>query len=169
METENIILGKAKYEDWKPMYRNVFSRPESAEFMLWKVTTDEDSAKERMRRTIAWQKEHDAWLVYEKKSGQAIGFAGVKEIQAGVYEDTGIAIGPEYTGRGYGRQVLGLLLQYCTSLGGTEFYYSTRSGNSASKALALSCGFVFLHAEQKTDIRNGKSYILEVYKRNLDV
>lgn len=28
METEDIILGKAKYEDWRSIYRNVWSRPE---------------------------------------------------------------------------------------------------------------------------------------------
>ena len=42
METEDIILGKAKYEDWRSMYRNVWSRPETAEYMLWRVTADED-------------------------------------------------------------------------------------------------------------------------------
>ena len=29
METEDIILGKAKYEDWTSIYRNVWSRPET--------------------------------------------------------------------------------------------------------------------------------------------
>lgn len=77
METEDIILGKAKYEDWRSIYRNVWSRPETAKYMVWKVTADEDEARERMRRTIAWQETHDAWLVYERGSGQAIGFADV--------------------------------------------------------------------------------------------
>jgi hypothetical protein len=75
METEDIILGKAKYEDWSSIYRNVWSRPETAEHMAWKVTADEDGARERIQRTITWQKTHDAWLVYERGSGQAIGFA----------------------------------------------------------------------------------------------
>ena len=73
METEDIILGKAKYEDWRSIYRNVWSRPETAEYMVWKVTADEDEARERIQRTIAWQETHDAWLVYERGSGQAIG------------------------------------------------------------------------------------------------
>ena len=57
------------------IYRNVWSRPETAEHMAWKVTADEDGARERIQRTITWQKTHDAWLVYERGSGQAIGFA----------------------------------------------------------------------------------------------
>ena len=103
METEDIILGKAKYEDWSSIYRNVWSRPETA----------------------------------------------------------------EYVGRGYGKQILRLLMGYCYSLGGQEFYYSTRAGNLASRALALSCGLTYQHSEQKTDQRSVKTYELEIYKRNL--
>ncbi len=36
----------------------------------------------------------------EKGSGQAIGFAGVEEIELHIYHETGIARGPEYVGRG---------------------------------------------------------------------
>lgn len=167
METKDLILGKAKYEDWKPMYCNVWSRPETAEHMKWKVTAGEDAARERIERTIIWQETHDSWLVYEKSSGQAVGFAGVKEVRPHVYEETGIALGPEYVGKGYGKQVLQLLLEYCISSGGEAFYYSTRAANLPSKALALSCGFVYQHTEQKTDERNGKPYALETYKKNL--
>ena len=119
METEDIILGKAKYEDWRSIYRNVWSRPETAEYMVWKVTADEDEARERIQRTIAWQETHDAWLVYERGSGQ-------------------------------------------------EFYYSTRAGNLASRALALSCGLTYQHSERRTDQRSGKTYELEIYKKNLE-
>lgn len=135
--------------------------------MLWNVTADEEEARERMRRTIAWQETHDAWLVYQKDSGHAIGFAGVGEIRPGVYQETGIALGPEYVGKGYGKQLLTLLLEYCTASGGREFYYSARPGNLASKALALSCGFVRLCSKQRTDPRTGKPYESEVYKKIL--
>ncbi len=167
METEDIILGKAKYADWRSIYCNVWSRPETAEYMVWKVTADENEARERIKRTVAWQETHDAWLVYERGSGQAIGFAGVEEIEPHIYHETGIALGPAYVGKGYGKQILRLLMEYCVSLGGREFYYSTRAGNLASRALALSCGLTFQHSEQKTDRRSGKIYELEVYKRNL--
>ena len=167
METEDIILGKAKYEDWRSMYRNVWSRPETAEYMLWRVTADEDGARARIQRTVTWQETHDAWLVYERGSGQSIGFAGVEETAPHIFHETGIALGPEYVGRGYGKQILCLLMDYCFSLGGQDFYYSTRAGNLASKALALSCGLVYQYSEQKTDQRNGKAYEMEIYKKNL--
>lgn len=79
METKDLLLGKAKYEDWESIYRNVWSRPETAKYTLWKVTTDEEGAREWIKRSIAWQENHDAWLVYEKASGQAVGFAGIEE------------------------------------------------------------------------------------------
>ncbi|MDE5909924.1 MAG: GNAT family N-acetyltransferase [Lachnospiraceae bacterium] len=167
METKELILEKAKYEDWKSMYDNVWSRPETAEHMMWKVTADEEEAKERIQRTIAWQKAHDVWLVYEKSSGQAIGFAGVEKIGPYSYQDASIALGPEYVGRGYGKQILRLLMEYCISLGGREFYYSTRAGNLASKALAVSSGFVYQYSEHKIDQRNGKPYELEIYHKTL--
>ena len=167
METEDIILGKAKYEDWRSIYRNVWSRPETAEYMIWKVTADEDEARKRIQRTIAWQETHDAWLVYERGSGQAIGFAGVEETEPHIYHETGIALGPEYVGKGYRKQILRLLMEYCISLDGQEFYYSTRAGNLASKALALSCGLAYQYSEQRTDQCSGKTYELEIYKKNL--
>ena len=48
-----------------------------------------------------------------------------------------------------------------------EFYYSTRAENLASKALALSCGLAYQYLEQKTDQCGGKTYELEIYKKNL--
>ena len=167
LETGNLILKKAEFDDWKAMYRNVWSRPEAAKYMAWRVTANEDDAKVRIQKTIKYQENHDTYLVYEKKSGQAIGFAGVEEIAPHIYQDAGIALGPEYVGKGYGKQILQVLLEYCRSLGGKEFYYSTRAKNEASKALALSCGFVYRYAEQKTDLRNGESYELEVYHKEI--
>ncbi len=167
LETDSLILKKAGFEDWKAMYRNVWSRPETAKYMAWRVTTEEEDAKVRMQKTIKYQENHDTYLVYEKKSGQAIGFAGVEEIRPHSYQDAGIALGPEYVGKGYGKQILQLLLEYCRSLGGKEFYYSTRANNEASKALALSCGFVYRYAEKKTDLRNGTPYEMEVYHKEI--
>ena len=90
IETENLFLDKARFSDWEAMYHNVWSRPESAEYMAWSLTTGEEEAKIRMMKTIAFQKEHDTYLVYEKASGRAIGFAGVERVGPCVYQETGI-------------------------------------------------------------------------------
>ena len=167
METRDLILDKARFEDWEDMYRNVWSRPETARYMLWQVTASEEEAKARMERTIAWQREHDVWLVREKPSGQAIGWAGLAEASPGVWQETSIALGPEFVGRGYGRQILQLLMDIARSRGGTEFRCSARSENTASKALITSCGFTLASEGPCVDQRDGRPYVLEVYERKL--
>lgn len=169
MEKEDIFLGKAKFEDWKAMYRNVWSRPEAARFMMWQVTESEEEAMERMKRTILFQESHDTYLVYEKKSGQAIGFAGVGKIGPGIYGEMGIALGPEFVGKGYGKQILCLLIEYCRNfLHGKEFFYHTQADNEASKALALSCGLTYRYSEYKRDQKNGGEYEQEIYSIKLE-
>ena len=167
METKDLILRKAEFEDWKPMYHNVWSRAETAKYMAWRITDSEEAAKERIQRTIAYQSTHDAWVVCEKKNRMPIGFAGVKAVKAHIYEDTGIAFGPEWVRKGYGKQVLSLLMEYCASLGGEMFIYSTRKDNAASKALAVSCGFLYRCSGKRVDLINGEPYELEIYCREL--
>lgn len=118
-----------------------------------------------MQATMEYQKEHLAYTVYENKSGQAIGFAGMEEIDERVYEDTGIAIGPAYTGKGYGKQILRALVQESfQELGAVKFIGSCRSANMVSKRMFLSCGFRYTHSEERVDKRNGEKYILEFFE-----
>lgn len=75
------------------------------------MTTSENEAQKRMERTLRFQKYHKySFFIYEKSSNNAIGFVGMTELQPGIFEDTGLALGPDYTGRGYGTQVLTALL-----------------------------------------------------------
>ena len=50
LEAEDIFLGKARFKDWEAMYRNVWSRPETARFMMWEVTATWEEAKDRLKR-----------------------------------------------------------------------------------------------------------------------
>lgn len=164
IETKDLILDKAKFSDWEGMYHNVWSHPESAKYMLWNVTTSEDEAQIRIQKTIEFQKSHDTYTVYEKASGSPIGFAGVGQIAPTVYEETGICLGPDYVGKGFGKQILQALIQYCKeSFGATEFVYSTRENNEASNRLAISQGFTVIGSEPKIDCRDGQPYKLIKY------
>lgn len=167
LETKDLILKAGEYEDWQDMYNNLWKHEESARYMLWTPLDSEERAKRRMKSTIEFQKRNDLkeYFVYEKKSNQAIGFAGLEEIEPGVYEDTGIAIGPAFTGRGYGKQIVNALTEYAfKQLGATKFVYSCRSQNIASKRLQASCGFTYTHSEERVDNRTGEDYILEFYE-----
>lgn len=164
-ETDRLILRKAEFPDWEQMYRNVWQHAETARYMLWSVTVDEDAAKERMRRTIAFQREHCAWIVCEKASGQAIGFAGFRN-ENGVSEDTGICVGPAFVGKGYGKEILNKLVRISTEeYGARGFLVSCRSENAASRGMILGCGFRFSHQEPRVDPRNGAPYTLEFYRK----
>jgi RimJ/RimL family protein N-acetyltransferase len=163
LETQDLIMKKAKQEDWCDMYRNLWSHEESARYMLWDVTSSEEEAMERMKRTIAFeQKEKYALLVYEKSTGRAIGFAGMREIEPGVFEDIGIAIGPSFTHKGYGKQILNALMDEAfNKCGAHKFIATCREQNLPSHNLQMSCGFKFSHSEEKVDPRNGEKYIME--------
>ncbi len=168
IETESLILDKAKFSDWREMYHNVWSHPESARYMEWSITTSEEAAKIRIEKTIAFQKEHDTYLVYEKSSGKAIGFAGVERIEPHIYEEAGICLGPNYTGKGFGKQILLSLIQYCKErFDAKEFIYSARDENTASNRLAKSCGFSLISSTAKIDAKDGHHYNLLQYKLKL--
>lgn len=168
IETDGLILDKAKFSDWEGMYHNVWSHPESAKHMLWNVTTNENDAKTRIQRTIEFQKSHDTFLVYEKTSGMPIGFAGIEEKAPTVYGETGICLGPDYVGRGLGKQILQALIQYCREhFGATEFIYSSREKNEVSNRLALSQGFTLIASEAKIDSRNEQPYTVLIYSLKL--
>lgn len=167
-ESKRLILKHPDFSDWAAMLHNVWRHEETARYMLWSVTTNEADAQERMRRSIAFQEGKPAWFVYEKSSGQPIGFAGFCEIEEGVFEDTGIAVGPAFAGKGLGKEILNLLTRIAKEkYGAVRFVASCRSKNEASRNMILGCGFRFTHQEDRTDPRNGAAYLLEFYEKEL--
>ena len=130
--------------------------------MLWDVTTSEDEAQKRMERTLRFQKYHKySFFIYEKSSNNAIGFVGMMELQPGIFEDIGLALGPDYTCRGYGTQVLTALLKEAKRCGAHKFIGTCRKQNLASHALLMRCGLQFSHDEDRVDSRDGSAYVLE--------
>ncbi len=169
LETKSLILRKAVMDDWKNMYRNIWSRPESAKYMAWSVTLSEEDAISRMERTIAFQASHDYhWTVVEKASGQAIGWAGMELFEPGVWGETGVAIGPDFTGKGYGKEILNALTDYARNeLGARRFVACCNSENLVSKRLQLSCGFSYTHSEKVLHHRDQIPHTLEYYAKEL--
>jgi len=168
-ETKDLILRKAVLSDWQSMYRNIWSRPESAKYMVWDVTASEEDAVARMERTIAFQSAHDYhWTVVEKSSGQAIGWAGMQQRSPGIWSETGIAIGPDFTGKGYGKQLLQFLTDYARDeLRAREFTACCRPENISSKRMQLACGFTYTHSETVIHPRDQVPYVLDHYAKEL--
>lgn len=167
-ETLRLILRHPVFSDWEAMWRNVWQHPETARYMLWDVTTTEEAARERMERSIRYQENKPCWFVYEKESGAPIGFAGMYQSGDGAYEDTGIALGPDYVGKGYGKELLNKLTKIAKAdYSAQRFIVSCRSENHASRHMILGCGFCFTHQENRIDPRNGQPYVLEFYEKML--
>ena len=164
LETKDLILDKAKYSDWVKMYNNVWSRADIAKYTVWRISESEDDARERILKTIEFQKNHDMYFVYERKSGDPIGFAGVEQLAPRVYQEAGICLGPDYVGKGFGKQILKCLIEYCKlDLGAEEFIYSAREDNEASNRLAKSLDF----CEIGTELREEGGHTYSWIKYNL--
>lgn len=158
LETENLILRRAEYDDWKPMYENVWRHESAARYMLWDVTTSEEAARDRIERTIRYQQNGGLSFIVTK-TDEPIGFAGVMETEPGVYEDTGGCLGPEFQRKGYGRQMLAALERLVFSRGAEKFIVAHRRENLPSKKVILSRGFRYTHSEEK------EGYILDFYEK----
>ena len=142
IEGERIRLRKAREEDWSSMLKNVWSDEAVYDRMLFQPTLTEEDAKDRARRSIAFQKDHFAYFVARKDTDEAIGFCGIREISPGHFEETGICVGTAFQGKGLGKEIVALLLELAfAKLGAEDFRYGYFRDNERSKALAEHFGF----------------------------
>ena len=132
LKTEDLILRKARFDDWKTMYENVWRHESVARYMTWDVTTSEEEAINRIERTIRYQQNGGLSFIVTQ-DGEPIGFAGVMEVSPGVYEDTGGALGPDFQRKGYGKQMLAALERLVFSQGAEKFIVSHHRNNIPSK------------------------------------
>ena len=163
LKTEDLILRKARSDDWKPMYENIWRHESAARYMTWEVTRSEEEARDRMERTIRYQQNGGLSFIVTC-GGEPVGFAGVMETEPGVYEDTGGALGPDFQRKGYGKQMLAALERLVFGLGADKFIVTHHRDNLPSKKVILSRGFRYTHSEEKED------RILDFYeKRRTDM
>ncbi len=163
--TKDLILDKAKLSDAEDIYENFWKEEDTAKYMLWKPCTSLDEAKERLTKAIEFQKTNMSYFVYEKSSMKAIGVAGMKEIEPGVYEDAGIGFGPKFVGKGYGKQILNALIDYIfNDLKAKKIICSCDSRNIASAKLQQSCGLKYSHSEKAIRKRDSEEYLSDYYQ-----
>ena len=139
---EHIVLRKAKETDYRSMLENVWGDEAVYRWMLFQPTLTEEEAIDRCRRSIAFQKEHFAWFAALKDTDEAIGMCAISEPDPGHIEECGICIGTKYHGKGYGREIVSLLLDLAfRELDVVDFRYGYDRDNNPSKKLAESFGF----------------------------
>ena len=165
IETEHLVLRKAAERDLDKIWNNVWRDATLAETMLWTPTLTREEARRRLDRTIAYQAWNPGFFVCLRDTDEPIGFAGIRENEEGVFEETGICIAQAYQGRGYGGEALDALVELAfDALGGRRFLYSCFRGNAPSAALALRRGFVFAGSEPKLRESDGLEYICDTYQ-----
>ena len=169
LETEHLILRKAKPGDLEAIYKNVWSDESLAKYMLWTPANSLAEAKERLEKTIDFQSKNNVFFVCLKESDEAIGFAGVmpNTDEPGVYNDCGICIAAKFHGKGYGKEVVKALARLIfEELQGTKFHYSCFKENTRSAALCESLGFKYLGIAKKFRKRDNLEYDSKEFELN---
>ena len=162
--TENLVLRKAKKSDLENIWKNIWNDEEIAETMLWKTTTTYEEAVERLNRTIKYQSDNYAYFICLKSSDEPIGFAGVKERESGIYEESGICIATKYQRRGYAKEVVQALKQLIfEELKGNKFLYGCFSNNEKSRKVCISHGFKYLNSEKVVRDWDNKEFLVDYY------
>lgn len=164
IETKNLVLRKARLSDLEAIYENIWSDKSVAETMMWKPTECYEEAVDRLKRTMVYQSQHPAFFVCLKETDEPIGFAGMREEEPGVYEETGICVAVKYQNRGFGKEILGALLELTfVHYEGERFIYAFMQHNIRSKNVCLSHGFQY--AGQGEEIRewDQKPHLCEYY------
>lgn len=175
---KDIILRKATNKDLDSIYKNVWSDKELFEYMNYSPTISIEEAKIRLEKSIEFQKHNYAYFICLKENDSAIGFCGIKKINDIQIEETGICIAKKYQKKGYGKQVLKLLLNLSfVNLKAKEFLYFVNENNIASQKLCLSFAFnrdlnykndnkILLYVLNKSDYIN-KNKVKKVKFNNL--
>ena len=145
---KNIILRKAKMSDTENMLKNVWSDERVFSSMLFQPTFTLSDADERCQTSIKFQQDHYAYFIALKDTDEAIGLCAITEYEPNKYAECGICIGVNHQGKGYGKEVVALLLDLAfNELGADTFKYSYFIENTKSKNLAKSFGFEYLNSE----------------------
>lgn len=170
IETDRLVLRKAKLSDLDNIYNNVWSDSSIADNMLWKVTKSKKDANDRLNRTIKYQNNHYAYFVCLKDTDEAIGFVGIFEKEEDIYEDTGICISKKYQNRGYGKETLKATIDLVfNKLTGKKFLYSCFSTNIKSRKLCTSLGFKYKNSETTIRKYDNKEFVVDYYYLDRDM
>ncbi len=151
LEGEGIVLRKAREEDAFSMRDRVWGDPDVYQWMLFQPTVTDEDAVERCHRSMNFQKDHYVYFIADRVTDEAIGMCAIGETEPGHYEERGIGIGTSFQGKGYGKEVVALLLDLAfRELGAVDFRYGYFRDNVRSKRLAEHFGFVYDHTYEMT-------------------
>jgi RimJ/RimL family protein N-acetyltransferase/3-methyladenine DNA glycosylase AlkD len=169
LKTPRLILRKARPEDLDAIWQNVWRDESIADQMLWRPTRTRDEAIDRLERTMAYQAQAPAYFVCLKATGEPIGFAGIWQVEDGVFEDSGICVAAAHQNQGYGKEILAALLGLAFDrLKAHGFIYSCFQENARSAAVCKAFGFAYTHSQNGVRQWDGHPYISDCYRLDKD-
>lgn len=165
IETENLLLKSGSKEDWADLYEHFWSHDEAFAGLFQKPCQTPKAAQKKAAAYAAMHREVPTeFFVYEKSSGKAIGVAGLKPLEAALFTVTDIAIGPDFWGKGYGKQILLALTTLAADLGAHRVLYNCFQQNIPSRRLAQSCGYRYFKTEKAELTKNGENVLLDYFE-----
>ena len=167
IETKDLILRQGRDTDWSDLSRNLWRQESVFQFLFSRASPTEEAARQKTMAYVQMHREVSTeFFVIEKSTTQAIGIAGIKQITPGIYTVTDIALGPSFTGRGYGKQILTALAELAFyHYHASELFYCCFQQNQISRKLALSCGFQYIRSEEAELQKDNAAVILDKYRR----
>lgn len=148
---KTIVIRKAEPNDLESVFYNVWSDSEVLSTTLMKTSANLEEAKGRLERTMNFQSDKDAFFLALKDTNEVIGLCGIIPMGNDVFEEGGFIIGKRYQHKGYGTEMLNILLDVAFNYYGCkEFVYSYCVGNDKSQGLCRKFGFHYVETKAET-------------------
>lgn len=164
LETKNLVLRKATEKDLDAIWKNIWQDDSIAKWMYWQPTKTHEDAVDRLERTIAYQASNHAYFVCLKETDEAIGFAGIKEVEPQVFEESGICVATKYQNRGYGKEILKALMELAfVEFGGEKFVYACMHDNERSRKVCRKFGFHYSYSKEEVRQWDGAQFVNDFY------
>ena len=165
IKTKDLILKTdISKEDIEKIHKNVFSQSETAKYMLWKANSEIEWTIKRIKM---WQESYsELFFIYEILSQQPIGFLSFLQ-ENDTIKNIGLCIGKYFVNKGYGKQTLSALLDYCKNRNFKTIEYSSFHENAASIELAKSFGFVYSHSKNSIRNHDNLKFVEDIYIKKL--
>lgn len=166
LETQRLRLRKARPGDLNGIWQNIWRDTAISRWMFWPPTDTLDAAKERLARTMAFQREHPyMYFVCLKETDEAIGFAGMRETAPGIYEEAGICVAARYQCAGLGKEILGALLDLAFGEQNADAFIAAHiEGNEKSRAVITHWGFQYTHSTEEIREWDGARFTTCFYR-----
>lgn len=150
--------------DMDIMLKTIWSDEEVYKMMWFKPTFDVEEGKQRLYRSVDFQTMRDGYFVALKDTDEPIGLCAIKEPNPKAFEESGICIARKYQGKGYGKELMDLLLDLAFNKYNAEsFSYALMKNNDKSRGLKNKFNFKYVRTTVEVRPWDNKEFELEYF------